>query len=92
MKVFHKIVVLGSPRIGKTTILEEAVYGNKFRLKTHYEPTIEDIYCGLVETDKKLKEKVYFYDYAGIDVLDIEQLKLYLSFCDVSLLYFYIVF
>ena len=80
MKTFHKIVVLGSPRIGKTTILEEAVYGNKFRLKTHYEPTSEDIYCGLVETDKKSREKVFLYDYAGVDVIDPESLKLYLSF------------
>ena len=65
MKSVYKVVVLGAPRVGKTTILEEAIYGNHYRLNTPYEPTIEDIYCGVVDTEKNTREKIYFYDYAG---------------------------
>ena len=33
-----------------------------------YTPTIEDTYVGLVETDRGTKEKLRFYDTAGLDV------------------------
>lgn len=66
MKSLYKVVVLGAPATGKTTIIEEALYGNRHRLMSQYEGTIEDTYCGLIDSDRKTRERVYFYDYAGI--------------------------
>lgn len=66
MKNSFKVVVLGSPRVGKTTIIDEAIYGNHYRLKNPYEPTSEDIYCAMVEYDKNSREKIFLYDYGGM--------------------------
>lgn len=66
MKNAFKVVVLGSPMVGKTTLIEEAIYGNHYRLNRPYTPTNEDIYCALIEYEKNLKEKIFFYDYAGV--------------------------
>lgn len=66
MRNTYKIAILGSKRTGKTTLIEEAIYGNGRRLRSAYEPSLDDVYCANVEIDKKIKEKVYFYDYAGI--------------------------
>lgn len=67
MKNAFKIAVLGMSKVGKTTIIEETIYGNKERLTAPYEPTADDIYCALVDIDSKpTREKVYFYDYEGL--------------------------
>ena len=66
MKNAFKVAVLGSPRVGKTTIIDEAIYGNHYRLKNPYEPTSEDIYCAMVEYDKNSREKIFLYDYGGM--------------------------
>ena len=66
MKTLYKVVILGAPATGKTTILEEGIFGNRARLSSQYEATIEDVYCALIDTDRKTRERIYFYDYAGI--------------------------
>ena len=66
MKNVYKVVVLGSPKVGKTTLIEEAMYGNRVRLNGPYEPTLEDIYCVSVDIDSKTRDKMYLYDYSGV--------------------------
>ncbi|XP_011305100.1 NF-kappa-B inhibitor-interacting Ras-like protein [Fopius arisanus] len=61
-----KVVVCGMKGVGKTALLEQLIYGN-VTLKTEIHPTIEDIYVANIETDRGTKEKVRFYDTAGLD-------------------------
>ncbi|XP_019754603.1 NF-kappa-B inhibitor-interacting Ras-like protein isoform X2 [Dendroctonus ponderosae] len=60
-----KVVVCGMKGVGKTAILEQAIYGNITQQSLH--PTIEDIYVANIESDKGVREKVRFYDTAGIE-------------------------
>uniref|UniRef100_A0A8D8YKH5 NF-kappa-B inhibitor-interacting Ras-like protein n=1 Tax=Cacopsylla melanoneura TaxID=428564 RepID=A0A8D8YKH5_9HEMI len=62
----NRVVLCGMKRVGKTSIIEQSIYGN---LKKGAEmfPTIEDIYVANVETDRGSKEKFNFYDTAGFD-------------------------
>ncbi|CAH0550928.1 unnamed protein product [Brassicogethes aeneus] len=60
-----KVVVCGMKGVGKTTILEQVIYGH-ITDQREYTPTIEDIYVANIESDKGTKEKVRFYDTAGI--------------------------
>ena len=46
--------------------------------------TIEDIYVACVETDRHQKEKIRFYDTAGLEPSKPELPKQYMSFADVS--------
>ncbi|UXI19159.1 hypothetical protein NH340_JMT05102 [Sarcoptes scabiei] len=81
--------MLGSPNVGKTTLIDVAIYGNLSRLTKDYEPTIEDIYTALIEYDRNLREKLFIYDYSGqIDPINIDSIKFYLSFCDAFILVF----
>ncbi|CAH1991585.1 unnamed protein product [Acanthoscelides obtectus] len=64
MGKISKVVVCGMKGVGKTTILEQVIYGN-ITEKTELHPTIEDIYVANIESDKGTKEKVRFYDTAG---------------------------
>ena len=66
MKSHHKVVVLGSKQCGKTSILNQVINGSKVKLSLNYEPTIEDIFGAVVETDRQTKEKIYFFDFAGM--------------------------
>ncbi|RVE50777.1 hypothetical protein evm_004526 [Chilo suppressalis] len=52
--------------IGKTAILEQLIYGN-VTLKSSFYSTIEDIYVANIETDRGTKERVCFYDTAGLE-------------------------
>lgn len=61
-----KVVICGMKGVGKTAILEQLIYGN-VTLKTHFYPTIEDIYVANIETDRGTKERVCFYDTAGLE-------------------------
>ncbi|CAH1365958.1 hypothetical protein MTP99_002269 [Tenebrio molitor] len=65
-----KVVVCGMKGVGKTAILEQVIYGN-ITSKTELHPTIEDIYVANIESDKGTREKVRFYDTAGIEYLQI---------------------
>lgn len=62
-----KVVVCGMKGVGKTTILEQVIYGT-LNEQTEVYPTIEDIYIANIETDRGTKEKVRFYDTAGIEL------------------------
>lgn len=61
-----KVVVCGMKGVGKTAILEQLIYGN-VNLKSSFYPTIEDIYVANIETDRGTKERVCFYDTAGLE-------------------------
>lgn len=51
--------------VGKTAILEQLIYGS-VAATTEFYPTIEDIYVSNIETDRGTKEKLCFYDTAGL--------------------------
>lgn len=51
--------------VGKTTILEQLIYGSVTQ-STEFYPTIEDIYVSNIETERGTKEKLCFYDTAGL--------------------------
>ncbi|XP_072756483.1 NF-kappa-B inhibitor-interacting Ras-like protein [Anoplolepis gracilipes] len=81
-----KVVVCGMKGVGKTALLEQLIYGN-IDAKTEIHPTIEDIYVANIETDRGTKEKVRFYDTAGLESLQTnvnnQQLpRQYLGFAD----------
>lgn len=81
-----KVVVCGMKGVGKTALLEQLIYGNVDK-QTEIHPTIEDIYVANIETDRGTKEKVRFYDTAGLECLQTnannQQLpRQYLGFAD----------
>ncbi|XP_017776589.1 PREDICTED: NF-kappa-B inhibitor-interacting Ras-like protein isoform X1 [Nicrophorus vespilloides] len=61
-----KVIVCGMKGVGKTSILEQVIYGNVHSSMQFY-PTIEDIYVANIESDRGIKEKVRFYDTAGLE-------------------------
>ena len=63
MTKIQKVVVCGSRGCGKTSILEKVIYDNN----GPFSATMEDVYVANVESDRGVKEKVRFYDTAGID-------------------------
>ncbi|XP_046386701.1 NF-kappa-B inhibitor-interacting Ras-like protein 2 [Ischnura elegans] len=76
-----KVVVCGMKGVGKTSILEQLIYG-KFSKDVEIYPTIEDIYVAHVETDRGTKEKLRFYDTAGLVSAQSEFPRQYLTFAD----------
>ncbi|XP_012253621.1 NF-kappa-B inhibitor-interacting Ras-like protein [Athalia rosae] len=63
-----RVVVCGMKGVGKTALLEQLIYGN-VNVHTEIHPTIEDIYVANIETDRGTKERVRFYDTAGLEPL-----------------------
>ena len=57
------MVVCGARGCGKTSVLEKLIYGNN----GPFSSTIEDVYVANIETDRGTKEKIRFYDTAGLD-------------------------
>ncbi|XP_066600689.1 NF-kappa-B inhibitor-interacting Ras-like protein [Prorops nasuta] len=81
-----RVVVCGMKGVGKTALLEQLIYGS-INSNTEIHPTIEDIYVANIETDRGTKEKVRFYDTAGLEALQTnsnnQQLaRHYLGFAD----------
>jgi NF-kappa-B inhibitor-interacting Ras-like protein len=76
-----KVVVCGQAAVGKTAILEQLVNGDHLVGSPMFS-TIEDIYVAMVDTDRGPKEKVHFYDTAGLDSTRPEIPKQYLTFAD----------
>ncbi|CAB4068131.1 TADA2A [Lepeophtheirus salmonis] len=58
MGKISKVIVCGAKKSGKTSILEQAIYGNV----GPFPSTIEDIYVANVECDRGSKETIRFYD------------------------------
>uniref|UniRef100_A0ABM0MWJ9 NF-kappa-B inhibitor-interacting Ras-like protein 2-like n=1 Tax=Saccoglossus kowalevskii TaxID=10224 RepID=A0ABM0MWJ9_SACKO len=86
MGKISKVVVCGSPSVGKTAILEQAIYGSHIAGQSNDFPTVEDIYVSMIETERGVKEKVRFYDTGGLDS-DVPELpKHYFTIADGFLL------
>lgn len=60
-----KVVVCGQSAVGKTSILEQLLYGNHV-VGSEMIETQEDIYVGSIETDRGVREQVRFYDTRGL--------------------------
>ncbi|XP_010633795.1 NF-kappa-B inhibitor-interacting Ras-like protein 2 isoform X2 [Fukomys damarensis] len=60
-----KVVVCGQASVGKTSILEQLLYGNHV-VGSEMMETQEDIYVGSIETDRGVREQVRFYDTRGL--------------------------
>jgi len=63
---FSKIVFLGAPSVGKTSVIEQIVYGN-YHAEKEMHPTIEDTYDAWIDADKGQKERIRIYDLKGLD-------------------------
>ncbi|XP_039253172.1 NF-kappa-B inhibitor-interacting Ras-like protein 2 [Styela clava] len=63
-----KLVVCGAPGVGKTTILENAIYGEYASKDIMH--TREDCYLAQIETDRGVKEQVRIQDTSGNDWLN----------------------
>lgn len=75
-----KVVICGYRSSGKTSVLEQLIYGN---YPCGAYPTIEDIYCAHINTDRGVKEKLRFYDTAGtVPGQSTDFLKNYLPYAD----------
>lgn len=59
----QKVVVCGARGCGKTSVLEKLIYGNN----GPFSATLEDVYVANIETERGIKERVRFYDTAGLD-------------------------
>ncbi|XP_064462631.1 NF-kappa-B inhibitor-interacting Ras-like protein 1 isoform X2 [Ornithodoros turicata] len=75
-----KIMVVGHKGCGKTATLEQLIYGLSPAREIF--PTVEDIYCAQIDNDRGGKERVQFYDSAGVDSSCPEVSKAYLSHAD----------
>ncbi|XP_071791179.1 NF-kappa-B inhibitor-interacting Ras-like protein 1 [Asterias amurensis] len=61
-----KVVVCGSACVGKTAMLEQAIFGNHVIGNSNCFQTIEDIYVATVESNRGVKERIRFYDTKGL--------------------------
>lgn len=76
-----KVVVFGQRTCGKTSLLEQLIYGH-FIPENEITPTIEDIYVANIESDRGIREKIRFYDTPGLEPRAREAQRHYLSFAD----------
>lgn len=88
-----KIFVLGSPSVGKTSIIQQIIFGSLVSGPhiTQPAPTIEDVYFATPTTthhshDKNAvsrDDRILFFDVAGIKPnIDIELLRSYIAYAD----------
>uniref|UniRef100_A0A7M5XEZ3 Uncharacterized protein n=1 Tax=Clytia hemisphaerica TaxID=252671 RepID=A0A7M5XEZ3_9CNID len=66
MPKISKIAVFGAKSVGKTSIIQQIVYGNYSINKMMY-PTIADSYDAWVDADRGQKERIRIYDLQGQD-------------------------
>jgi len=76
-----RVVICGQLATGKTSLIEQLIYGNHVIGSSMYS-TIEDVYVANIDTDRGQKEKVRFYDTAGLDATKPELQKHYMGFAD----------
>lgn len=60
-----KVVICGAKGVGKTTILEQLIYGN-VTIESEIHSTIEDTYVASVDTGKGSRDTLRIYDTAGL--------------------------
>ncbi|KAM3929284.1 NF-kappa-B inhibitor-interacting Ras-like protein 1 [Leptodactylus fuscus] len=60
-----RVIVCGLAGVGKTGILEQALYGNHTIGQESFE-TLEDVYIASVETERGVKEQLRLYDTQGL--------------------------
>ncbi|EDW36346.1 GL17743 [Drosophila persimilis] len=82
-----KVLVCGMKGVGKTTVIEQLVYGN-LNPDTELHPTIEDIYVASCDTGRGgARETLRIYDTAGLQGEQAAQLpRHYLQFPDAFVL------
>jgi len=90
---YYKIVVMGKPKVGKTALIEQYVYG---RFLSEYNPTIEDVYekntQGAVNKNGKQSVHLHFWDTSGetceddIDMNKSRERARYYEFADAVIL------
>jgi len=80
-----KVIVSGVRSCGKTSILEQLIYGNAFSRRSP-DPTIEDIYCAQIESEHGTQERLRIFDTAGLDERNKEIPRHLLSFADAYVL------
>lgn len=76
-----KVVIFGQRASGKTSLLEQLIYGH-FIPENEVTPTIEDVYVANIDSDRGIKEKIRFYDTPGLEPRAREVPRHYLSFAD----------
>ncbi|CAH1251242.1 NKIRAS2 [Branchiostoma lanceolatum] len=76
-----KVVVCGQASSGKTAVLEQLIYGTHTAGSQLF-ATIEDIYVANIETDRGVREKIRFYDTAGLSSSNPELPKHYITLAD----------
>ena len=69
-----KVVVCGAKKSGKTSILEQAIYG----AVGPFNPTLEDIYVANVDTDRGTRERIRFIDTEGLDEERVKEIPRHL--------------
>ncbi|KAM7447867.1 NF-kappa-B inhibitor-interacting Ras-like protein 1 [Porites harrisoni] len=87
MPKYLRLVVVGGSCVGKTAVIEQAVFGNHSPGQPTFH-TIEDIYEVQLDTDRGVKEKIRIFDTAGLDVNNGELSKQHLNLADGFLLVF----
>lgn len=87
MPKFLRLVVVGGGCVGKTAVIEQAVFGNHSPGQPMFH-TIEDIYEVQLDTERGVKERVRIFDTAGVDSSNGELSKHYFSLADGFLLVF----
>lgn len=79
-----KVVICGAKGVGKTSILEQLIYGN-VTLDTEIHSTIEDTYVASVDTGKGSRDTLRIYDTAGLQG-SVQLPRHYLSYPDAFVL------
>lgn len=87
MGKISKIVVCGHAGVGKTSAIQQLIFGNHV-VGSFMHPTIEDIYTALIETDRGVKEKVRIYDIGGLEGTKTDLPRHYFSFPDGFVLFY----
>lgn len=87
VKTLSKIVVLGAQAVGKTSIVEQIVYGNYVPEKEMH-ATVADSYDAWVDAERGQKERVRIYDLKGQDIENFVAPSHYMQISDGFILVF----
>jgi len=87
MPKYLRLVVVGGSCVGKTAVIEQAVFGKHSPGQPTFH-TIEDIYEVQLDTDRGVKERIRIFDTPAVDTSNGEVSKHYLNLADGFLLVF----